>query len=203
MHAPRLVLLTAVLISSLALAAQPAKPGTSKTAAPAAKPDLDTAPAPTLYAGWKTVTSEKRDFRASFPAEPKKRSYTERTSLGDADVTSYGVNQRRLGVFTVNVYQYKKGALSGRPANETLDGLRDEVLLRWGAKNLMQDVPALVTNPKGARMPARRLEVIAQGGFYISAELILVEDRVYQIIYLRNMADSSAFDQFLSSFTLL
>lgn len=203
---------SAVLLSTAAFAAEPSAPEQGKTQAPAARPadakGVDGVGATddlVIPDGWSLVTSPVGGFRAAFPSSPKVTEQPLETAAGWVRMLNYSVITKNDNSYlAVAVGRYPDGTLSGKPAEQVLKNAGDGMLAQHKL-TLVTDKPVKVEGPKGGEQPfpGRDLEAI-QGseGMRISVRMILVKDRLYQIMFMRQGEKNEPFKQLLSTFSL-
>jgi hypothetical protein len=158
-----------------------------------------------IPAGWSLVTSPRGGFRAAFPSSPEVKEQLLKTDSGYVRMISYGVPSRKDDSYLmVIVGQYPDGSMSGKPADQLLTRAGDYTL----AQNKFTLVSAKDVRVDGARgsgvtFPGRDIEATeGPTGKRISIRMILVHDRVYQVLFLRDGEKAEPFQQFLSTFEL-
>ncbi|WP_375771278.1 hypothetical protein NR798_10380 [Archangium gephyra] len=203
----------AVLLSTAAFAAEPSAPEKGGTEAPTVRPadakGIDTVGATdelVIPDGWSLVTSPVGGFRAAFPSSPKVKEQPLKTEAGWVRMISYGVAPKNDDSYLmVMVGQYPDGTMSAMPADQVLKSACDGMLAQQKL-TLLTDKPVSVNAPKGSSersFPGRDIEA-TQGpeGMRISIRMILVKDRMYQIMFMHKNEDTGLFKQLLSTFSL-
>jgi len=190
----------AVLLSTSAFAAEPraASPAPAK---PASSKPTEGQPLP---AGWRWVTAEDGKFRAAFPSQPSVEHSTEDTEAGKAQTVTYSVTSEADGSFlAVAVTKFPDGTMAQALPSQVLEGARDGALANVNGK-IVTDKSVMVDGPKGGKRfyPGRDYEATGAQGTRISTRVILVEDRLYQIIFVRTAEKNEPFKQLLPTFAL-
>jgi hypothetical protein len=202
---------SAVLLPTATFAAEPAAAPKAKTEAPAAKP-AEAKPAeakptegPAIPAGWSLVSSPEGKFRAAFPTQPQVERTVDDTDAGKAQTVTYSVTSEKDESFlAVAVTQFPDGTVSKALPTTVLEGARDGSLANINGK-LVADKAVMVDAPKGSSkrfFPARDYEATGAQDLRVSTRVILVEDRLYQIMFVRGFEKNEQFKQLLSTFAL-
>jgi len=202
---------SAALLPTAIFAAEPKAAPKAKTEAPAARPAKGKAAAskpseePAIPAGWTLVTSPEGKFRAAFPSQPTVEHGTEDTDAGKAEMVTYSVVSEEEDIFlAVTVTKFPKGTVSQALPAQVLEGARDGALANVNGK-LLADKSVLVDGPKGGGKrfyPGRDYEATGTEGVHISTRLILVEDWLYQIMFVRRAEKNELFKQLVPTFAL-
>jgi hypothetical protein len=191
---------SAVLWSTAAVAAEPGAPDRAKPAE--AKAAVD---APAIPAGWSLMNSAEDGFRAAFPSAPQVDNRTVDTENGTMRVKIYGVYRSEGGAnsLAVMVAYYPYGTTDPALAEEVMRGSRDALLNEQNYK-LVSEKQVRVAGPKGDKstFPGRDYEAIGPQGQHLSLRLILVNNRMYQLMFLRKAETNEPFKQLVSSFSL-
>jgi hypothetical protein len=172
----------------------------AKAAASAASDDV------VIPAGWSLVTSPVGGFRVAFPSSPEVDERMLKSDAGNVRMISYGADPGlgRDSYMMVIVSQYPDGMMRGPPADQVLKAASDGTL----AKRKLTLVSEKVVRVDGARgsgvtFPGRDFEATDEAmGLRYSVRLILVHDRMYQIMFASRGEKTEAFQQFLSTFSL-
>lgn len=155
--------------------------------------------------GWSPMYSPKGGFRAAFPFRPMVKESPLKTEAGWVRVLSYLPLKNGSSGLSVIMEEYPDGTMSRRPAEEVLKRAGDRVLAQHQL-TLVTDKPVKVDGPEGGderSFPGRDLEAIQESeGRRVSLRIILVKDRVYQIMYMHKDEKTETFKQFLSTFAL-
>jgi hypothetical protein len=145
---------------------------------------------------WFVYKAPDGSFVASFPFEPTKSIKTMITADGSTDVTFYNATDNQM-VYTVAVSEYAADHIQEVGPAKFLDTARDGAVANTHGK-LQSETPVDV---KGN--PGRDIKIAATGGKgMFRCKLILVGNRLYQIIVASPDADSSDVKRFLNSFSL-
>ena len=200
--------------------AAPSAPAPSANAAPADasasgpsadKAAADEAPAPkapgkaTVPAGWVPLVVKESGFQAAFPGTPTKEDSTQDTEAGTAKTTTWAVEPRKQAYFAVSVTVFPEKTVSMQLPSEVLEGARDGAVANVNG-TLVSDRSLFVNAPPGAKQrlyPAREFELIGPQGIQMGARVIVVGDRLYQIIQVRVSDSNEEFKKLAGSFQLL
>ncbi len=202
---------SAVLLPTATFAAEPAAAPKAKTEAPAARPaEAKAAEArpkegPALPAGWALVSSPEGKFRAAFPTQPQVEHSVEDTDAGKAQTVTYSVTSEKDDTFlAVAVTRFPDGTVSKALPTTVLEGARDGAVANINGK-VLTDKAVMVDAPKGSGKrfyPGRDYEATGAQDLRVSTRVILAEDRLYQIMYVRGVEQNEQFKQLLSTFAL-
>ena len=128
--------------------------------------------------GWVDYAGD--DFQVHLPAAATRSVLKNPTDEGEATTVLYALNHAE-GYFAVSVTHYPKGALKAEPA-QVLAHAQAQALGNVAAK---PDTSAEVSfAARGKRWPGREFEGATPQGLRLHARLYLVEDRLYQLIYV-------------------
>ncbi len=151
--------------------------------------------------GWHRI--EEAEFNAEFPGEPKLEQTSEQTEAGPTTTSSWDWSTPDDSTyFSVSFTQYAQGALSETKPREVLDRARDASLK--GAKAKPTASKAITLAVGGQKYPGLEYEGTTPQGFKLSARLVLVADRMYQLIDVRQVAEphDEDFRRFTQAFEL-
>jgi hypothetical protein len=148
---------------------------------------------------WTEYRSDAARFAASFPGKPTESTKTANTAVGSIEMKMYGVSQRQTA-FSVAVADYPPDQVKQLGPVTILDGARDGAVATTQGKLLSELIIDMAGNP------GREVKIgIAGGKATVRAKILLVGNRLYQIIAVTPMEDSYApqVRRFLDSFRLL
>lgn len=159
-----------------------------------------------IPAGWSLVTSPVGGFRVAFPSSPEVEERMVESAAGNVRMIIYGADPGfgRDSYMMVMVSQYPDGMMRGKPGDQLLKAASDGML----AKRKLTLVSEKAVRVDGARgsgvtFPGRDFEATDEAmGVRFSVRMILVHDRMYQIMFGRRGEQDGPFQQFLSTFSL-
>lgn len=142
--------------------------------------------------------SDTARFSALFPGTPTESIKTVNTDIGPIEMKMYGVSKEQAA-FNVVVSDYPAKHVKEHGSTAILNGNRDGAVQNTQGKLLSE----LIINVAGH--PGRELKISTAGGkATIRSKIILVGNRLYQVVAVTRAADSYApeIDRFLESFKL-
>jgi hypothetical protein len=159
-----------------------------------------------LPAGWSLVTSPVGGFRVAFPSSPEVDDQLIETEVGYTRMISYGADPRigRDSYLLVNMVQYPDGAMRGKPADQLMKAASDGMLARYKF-TLVSEKAVRVDGARGSGVTFPGLDFEAtegSTGMRLSVRIILVHDRMYQLMVARRGEETELFQQLLSTFSL-
>lgn len=193
----------AAVLSSTALAAPPraapAASGKSAAASPA-KPSSER-PAPATPPGWVPLIAPQSGFRMALPSKPEEKTSQQQTAVGVAQTTTWSISQGDTHL-VVGATQFPPGSVGKTSPGKVLEDTRDGALANAHSSTVSEKA-IQVAGPKGEQLPGREYEAIGAEGMRMSVRLILVGDRLYQIICVHPGATDELFKKVTGSFQLL
>lgn len=206
------VAVSAVLWSTAAFASGPGAPEKARTEASAGRPAnaKDAAApkatdAPAIPAGWSLMTSAEDGFRAAFPSSPEVGNRTVDTQEGPMRVNIYNVYRPEGGgsSLIVMVAYYPYGTTNPAFTGAAMNGSRDALLNQLKYK-LVSEKQVRVAGPRGGTrtFAGREYEALGPKGEHLSLRQILVNNRMYQLMFLRQAEANEPFKQLVSTFSL-
>lgn len=206
---------SAVLWSTAAFAAEPRAPEKVRTQAPAAKPAnakgaaaRGATDAPSIPVGWTLVTSSEGGFRAAFPSSPVVKSTVLEKGGDKLPTITYEASPKNNDShLLVVVSKFPDDVRPLEHADSVMNGARNAMLAQMAQSHprLVTEKPVSVDGPGsgGKRsFPGRDLEVTLMQDMRLFARVIVVEDRMYQFVFLSKEKNPKTFNQFLSTFLL-
>lgn len=155
------------------------------------------------FAGSSWVTVDDPDFTAQLPGTPKRTQNTEPSDLGDSNNVMYEYEGDNGNIyFAVNYTDFPAGSMGKADPGKVLDGARNGALTNTKATPLGSK--AVWLEAGGKKFPGTEFEGKTPDGLKVSARVFLVDDRLYQLIFVRQFAKpaDADFRTFVGSFTL-
>ncbi|WP_208729642.1 hypothetical protein [Corallococcus exercitus] len=154
--------------------------------------------------GWSWVTSPQGKFGVAFPSTPNVKERLVKTPAGNATAIIYSVpigkNGGSMGVVVAQSIHVTNGltadevmrrAFAKTMADYTLTQLSEERVIVNGARG------------SGETFPGIDIEAIQTSSrMRVSLRIIMVHERLYQLLYLRDGEKTEPFQQFVSTFEL-
>lgn len=163
------------------------------------------ATARSVPASWSAGVYSQEKFRAAFPTKPKVERTADETEAGTAESVTYSVSLSDGSYLAIAVSKFPDGAMKNALPAKVLEGARDGALANVNGE-AMGDRTILVDAPKGdkrRKYPGREFEAKVPNGMRVAMRVILVGDRLYQLMHVRMNEDREIFEQLVSSFELL
>ena len=168
----------------------------SRDTQPAASAESPTLPA-SPHAGWVPLVSQKEGFRIDLPA--KAQDAYGGMGLGN-DLDAMWMATHATGTFSVRVTRCPPEACAKAPDSVLkgfVEGAVDEL-----KGTLLEEKPLEVPCPSGT-CPGLEFESTSSVGYRVLSRLIISDDRIFQILFLRTGESSEPYRKAVESFTFL
>ena len=125
---------------------------------------------------WKPYTIENGKFTIKLPGMPEESTETIKTNAGDIPLYTLNYETETMA-FIVNMYIYPDGLLTPETSGELFDNIQTNSLQAWNGE-LIEAKDVQMDN-----FPGRQIRLQSKtSGEYFHIHLVLVKNRLYQII---------------------
>jgi hypothetical protein len=137
-------------------------------------------------------------FSIKFPGEPTVESQNVPTEVGDIEMVTFMYEKSATEVYMVAYSDYPSALIEMSDPAELLQGAKDGALGTYGATISEESEVEMDGNP-GMMFKAN------SDSYYVTYEIYLVDNRLYQIVILKDGSYPSEddYNTFIKSFTLL
>jgi hypothetical protein len=159
---------------------------------------------PSIPKGWILHTLKEEGFQVALPGQPTVKHRVMETAAGPAQVTGWFV--RRGYELGVGVSRFAPGTVrdSGGDPDWLLEYTRDGLVSAFRA-TLRSDTVLRVEGEPGSSVtyPAREFECLLPEGTRFRARVILVRDRLIQLVFASKGTSNKSFEDMVASFSFL
>jgi len=155
------------------------------------------------FAGGDWVSVDDPDFTAQLPGTPKRTQSVEPSEAGELTNVLFEYNADNGNTYlAVNYTDFPAGLMTQADPGKVLDGARKGALDNTRATSL--GTHAVWLEAGGQKFPGTEFEGKTADGLKVSARLFLVNDRLYQLLFIRQFARpaDADFKTFTGSFAL-
>jgi len=147
---------------------------------------------------WKTFVSNDKAFTVHFPTEPNRESDVLNPPSGKVELIQYTSKHKDI-LYAVMYGDYSSNALVGMTSEQLLDNARNGAV-----ENVQGKLLSEVIISKG-NYPGREITVKVEPNTVLTAQIILKENRVYQLLVVTpsDKLFTSQRREFFDSFKIL
>jgi hypothetical protein len=148
---------------------------------------------------WRELRSTEGRFAAKFPGTPQQMTKPMRTAMGNLTARLFLLEAKDQPFYAIAYVDYPKEKITGKKADELLDGARDSAVTNVGGKLAGEQKITL------GGFPGRELRVEKiRGDMILVCRLYLVDERLYQALVVMPRAKESpeAIQPFFDGFAI-